>query len=74
MMLAQIVGRPSAIPTPAWRNFSPLGSVSLVWDRGFAVCHANAMQNILFCMAGFRPYNNFHYFLNFWRARRDSNS
>jgi hypothetical protein len=54
-------------------KFSPPGSVPLVESR-LGRFYANARQNILFCMAGFRLSNNLRYFLNFWRPRRDSNS
>ena len=37
-------------------------------------CHADAMQIILFCMACFMLRRISPYILNFWRARRDSNS
>ena len=43
-------------------------------NRFMALCHANAMQIILFCMADFLVGNLWQCLLDFWRARRDSNS
>ena len=45
---------------PSW-TYAPFG-------------HADAMQIILFCMAPFQAFKLFRCLLNFWRARRDSNS